>query len=80
MPQALEALVHLGSRESEDEQRAMAQVTQGRVDQLHGRQVAPVQILEHQQQRTVATYGMHQVLPRASDLIGHQRRVLPRGA
>ena len=48
-PELREELVHLGAREREHHAAADREVAQRRVDELHRGQVAPVQVLEHEQ-------------------------------
>ena len=49
--------MHLGARQREHQQGPIFGVTQRRVDQLDGRQVAPLEILQHQHQRLRGALG-----------------------
>src|SRR5262249_28044729 len=78
-PELREEVVDVGAAEREDEERAIRQAAQGRVDELHRGDVAPVQILEEQDQGAVAALGDEKVLPGPEHLVAHQHRVVAGG-
>jgi hypothetical protein len=75
-----ERRAHLGPREREHEQRPVGEVHEQRLDEAHGGEVAPLQVLEHEDDGVVARLAGEQVLAGAADLVAHQHRVLARGA
>jgi hypothetical protein len=80
LPEARERVAHLRPRQGQHEQRTIAQAPQRRVDVRHGRQVTPVQALEHQHHRLNGALCVEEILERAAHLIAHQRGILARGA
>ncbi len=69
-PELGEDVVHVGPRQREHHQlRALE--PQRRVEQLHARHVAPVQVLEHHQHRLRRTLGRQERLPRSPQLVAH---------
>jgi hypothetical protein len=78
-PQGREDLVHLGPPEGQHQEGLLLEATQGRVDELHRGQVAPVQILQHEHHRLHLRLGREQVFPRAAHLVAHEQRVAARG-
>ena len=82
LPQLREPLVDLGPRQRQHHERRVAQVAQRGVDEADGAEVAPVQVLEHQQHRLRGALGRQPVLPGAAHGVAHQLRVAraPRAA
>ncbi|MEJ7732564.1 MAG: hypothetical protein WKG00_25585 [Polyangiaceae bacterium] len=80
LPEAREELAHLGTRHGQHHEGSVLQSPQRALHELHRGQVAPVQVLEHQQQRRGLALRGHPVLPGAAHLVAHQPRVLPGGA
>jgi hypothetical protein len=78
-PQVGELLVDLGARERQHHQRLLAQRAQGGVDQLQARAIAPLDVLEHQQNRVVRALGGQPVDPGGTQAIAHQARIAARG-
>ena len=74
-PESREEIVDLGARERQHHQRPVVEVAQRRVDELHGGEIAPVQVLEHEQHRLGGALGAEPVLPRAAHLVAHQHRI-----
>ena len=72
--------MNLGSREGEDEELRAGQLPQRSVEELHARAVTPVEVLEHDHDRMRPAPRTQGILERASNLIGHRRDVLARGA
>jgi len=66
----------LRTSEREHHELLVVDVAERRVHQLDRRDVAPVQVLEHQHERVGGAFGEHEVLPGAADLIAHQLRIL----
>ena len=75
-----EEVLHLGPREREDHERLVVDGAQRGVDELHAREIAPVQVLEDEHDRLPAALGEEPVLEGAAHLIAHQDRVVARGA
>ncbi len=79
-PQLGEELVDLGAGQREHHPRLFAEVAQGGVDEAHGGEIAPVEILEHEEHRLRARLGAEEILPGAAHLVAHHQRVLARRA
>ena len=69
-----------GPREREDEERLLAALAEEGLDHLRRRHVAPVHVLEHEEQRRLAALGLDEILPGAAHLIAHQHGVAARVA
>jgi hypothetical protein len=78
LPQRRERLAHLGAGEAEHQERPPRQQAERRVDELHGGVVAPVQIVEHEQDRPARGLRGEPVPGRASQLIARERGVAAR--
>ena len=74
-PQIRKLLAHLRARQREHHERPILCDAQSRIDEAHCRQVAPMQILEYEQDRVRAGFGEHEVFERAPHLIAHQVRI-----
>jgi len=79
-PDPGEQLVHLGARQREDEEGAVAQIAQRGVEELHGGEIAPVQILEHEQHGAGGGLGAEQLDERLAHPRAEELRVLARRA
>jgi hypothetical protein len=71
--------MHLGAAEREHQEGELLELVDHRVDEAHGRQVAPVQVLQHEQHRLRGALGAEEVLPGEADLVAHEPRVPARG-
>ena len=67
-PEVREQPCDLGPREREHHERAVGEVARGGVDELDAREIAPVEILEDEQDRAAAT-------TRASSQSSQARRI-----
>jgi hypothetical protein len=79
-PEIREEGVHLGAREREHEERVIGEVAQRRVDEADARQIAPVEIFEHEDHRLRARLLGEEILEGAAHLIAHQHGIDARGA
>ncbi|AUX39022.1 uncharacterized protein SOCE26_004040 [Sorangium cellulosum] len=78
-PQVGEGLVDLRPREGQHEEGRLVGGAERGVHEAHGGRVAPVQILEEEQDRTLGARGADQILEGALHLLGHEERVAARG-
>ena len=79
-PEPREDLAHLRPGEREHHERLGAEVLERGVDELHRRQVAPLQVLEHQDDGPRRALGAEELLERPADLLAEAHRVEARGA
>jgi hypothetical protein len=70
--------VHRGAPEREHEQRPLGEGAQRPIHVAHGGQVAPVQVLEHEDHRVGLALVGEEVLERTLHLVAHEPRVLAR--
>ena len=74
-PEPREQVGDLGPPEREDAERALGEVAEHGVEDLHAREVAPVEILQHEQERRRTRLGVEELLEREPHLVAHQGRV-----
>lgn len=79
-PEIGEERADLGAPDGDHHERALGQELQRAVDQRDRRQVAPVQVLQHDHERIRGALGRDEILPGAADLIAHQDGVPAGGA
>ena len=79
-PDAGKTLLHFGPAECDDRQRLLDQLGHGRIEQLDRGAIAPVQIIENQDQRTGPGLGTKKVEARLPHLIAHELGISPRRA
>ncbi len=71
--------MNLGAREREDEERQLTRGAQRGLDEANRRQISPVQVLEHEDERVMLAFCNDQRLERATKLVAHQDGVRARG-
>ena len=79
-PRRREQLRHLRPREREHHQRALPQLAQRDLAELHRERVAPVQILQDEEQGVRRGLRAEEVDDGEGDLIAHHQRILARRA
>ena len=72
--------MHLGPREREQEEPRRARLGEDRARELHGREVAPLQILEDDHDGGARALGRDPILERHAHRVAHERRVRARRA
>ncbi len=77
-PQARKKLRHLRTRERENEERARRKISHHRIEHAHGRDVAPVQIFDHEHDGS--RERRDPFFERRAQRVAHQTRVAARGA
>jgi len=78
-PQLGEDLEHLGARQREYHPRLLAPIPQGGVDELHGAEVAPVQVFGTSRTGVRGGLGLEEVQPSSAHQLAHQLGVPARG-
>ena len=76
--QLRERRLHLGPREREHEERRPGESLEGRVDELHADEIAPVQVLEHEEDGVQRGLGAEPVHPRGRHRRVHEEGIAPR--
>ena len=77
-PETREELVDLVSREAEDHEGQVGQLTKCGVHEAHRGEISPLKIFEDEEHGLGTTLGQEEVFPRAAYLVAHQHRVHPR--
>jgi hypothetical protein len=77
-PQRRKEVVQLGPPDGDHQEGPIGGDAQRAVDQLHRRQIAPLQIVEHDDQRLRRGLGEDEVLEGAPHVVAHQHRIAAR--
>jgi len=78
-PKRGKKLMHFRTRGCEHHQRLIGRVAKSGIDELHGGEIAPLQILEHENDGLRGALGSDEILERQAHLIAHEHGILQRG-